>query len=120
MHTHVSDSKKYSNKDFGDALLGLKQESGLSYKQIALKAELSDAYLVKLVKKDNLPPKDKNIIKIAKAFVIKPEYFKEYRNRRLSEKLNTLNFSKDNYDIPLSEEEVKYLEKIIEKHKKSN
>lgn len=114
--TDISINEEYTNKDFGDALKELKERKGLSYMQIAIKSGLSDSYLVLLVQKKALPPKDKYIKKIAKAFNLKPEYFKEYRQRRLAEKLNTLNFHKENYDVPLSEEEVEYLKKIIEKH----
>ncbi len=116
--TSTSISNKFSNKEFGDALKELKEQKGLSFMQIAVKCKLSDSYLVQLANKKNLAPKDENIEKIAKALGVEPSYFKEYRNRRLSEKLDTLNFSKDNYDVPLSEEEVKYLEKIIDKYRK--
>ena len=110
----TSNSDSYTNKNFGEALLELKEKSGLSYMQIAIKAELSDTYLVNIVKGKNLAPNDKNIKKIAKALGVGPEYFKEWRNRRLSEKLDTLNFNQDDYDVPLSEKEAKYLKKIIE------
>jgi transcriptional regulator with XRE-family HTH domain len=116
MNTIKSGGNDYTNKEFADALLELKEHSGLSYMQIAIKAGLSDTYLINIVKRKNLPPKDEYIEKIAQAFGVKPEYFKEYRQRRLAEKINTLDFHKDNYDVPLSEEEVEYLKKIIEKH----
>jgi len=118
MDTIKSDSEKYTIKDFGEALLELKEDSGLSYMQIAVKAGLSDTYLINIVKGKNLAPNDENIEKIASAFGLKPEYFKEYRNRRLSEKLNTLNFDKENYDVPLSQEEVQFLQKVIDRAKK--
>jgi len=76
----------------------------LSYKQIALIAELSNACLAKLVKKENLSTKDKNIKKIAKALKVKPEYFKEYHSHRLPETLvSSIDFYQDNYDISLSD-----------------
>jgi len=114
--TDISINKEYTNKDFGDALKELKERKGLSYMQIAIKSGLSDSYLVLLVQKKALPPKDKYIKKIAKAFNLKPEYFKEYRQRRLAEKLNTLNFHKESYDVPLSNEEIEYLKNIIDEH----
>ena len=118
MNTIKSDSEKYTIKDFGEALLELKEDSGLSYMQIAVKAGLSDTYLINIVKGKNLAPNDENIEKIASAFGLKPEYFKEYRNRRLSEKMNTLGFDKENYDVPLSKEEVEFLQKVIDRAKK--
>jgi len=116
VNTNKSNSEKYTNKDFADALLELKEQSGLSYMQIAIKAGLSDTYLINIVKRKNLAPNDENIKKIARALGVKPEYFKEYRQRRLAEKLDTLNFHKESYDVPLSNEEIEYLKKIIEKH----
>jgi len=88
----------------------------LSYRQLSIKCGLSFQFLQQLATKKALPPKDEFIEKIARALGVKPEYFKEYRQRRLAEKLNTLNFHKENYDVPLSKEEVEYLKKIIEKH----
>ena len=88
MNTNKSNGKKYTNEDFADALLELKEQSGLSYMQIAIKSELSDTYLVNIVKRKNLAPKDENIEKIAKALGVEPEYFFEYRLRRLVDFIN--------------------------------
>ena len=112
MDTNKSES--YSNKDFKDALLELKTTHGMSYMAIAVKAGLSDSYLVNIVNGKNLAPTDENIAKIAAAFDVGPEYFKEYRNRRLSERMANIDFHMDNYDVPLSPEEIAYLKKIIE------
>ena len=116
MNTNRSDGKKYTNTDFADALLELKQGSGLSYMQIAIKAGLSDTYLINIVKRKNLAPNDDNIKNIARALKIKPEYFKEYRQRMLAEKLDTLNFHKASYNVALSDEEAEYLKNIIKEH----
>lgn len=106
----------YTNKDFGDALKELMELKGLSYRQLSYKCDLSYSFLQQMVKKTVLPPKDEFIKKISKALGVKPEYFKEWRNRRLSEKLDTINFHKNNYDVPLSDEEAEYLKKIVEEH----
>jgi transcriptional regulator with XRE-family HTH domain len=116
MNTNISESKGYSNLDFARALLELKNASGLSYMKIAVKAGVSDTYLVNIVQGKNLAPNDDNIRKIAWALGVAPEYFKEYRQRRLAEKLDTLSFHKTNYNVPLSEAEAKYLKKIIDDH----
>ena len=81
--------KKYTNKDFKDALNELKKKRKLSYNQISIKSGLSAPYIFDLTKGKLLPPKDKNIIRIAKAMVVEPEYFKEYRHRRLAERLES-------------------------------
>ena len=116
MNTNISESKGYSNLDFAQALLELKNASGLSYMKIAVKAGVSDTYLVNIVQGKNLAPNDENIRKIAKALNVAPEHFKEYRQRRLADKLNTLNFHKTNYNVALSEAEANYLKKIIDDH----
>ena len=105
---------EHTSKNFGDALLELKESKGLSFNKISIKSGLSAPYLFDIAKKKVLPPKDENIIKIAKAVDVDPEYFKEWRNRRLSENLEALNFNQDDYDVPLSRKEAKYLKKIIE------
>ena len=117
MNTDIDNN--YTNKEFGDALKDLMAIKKLSYNQVSYLCHLSPQYLQQIVTKKVLPPKDENIEKIAHAFGLKPEYFKEYRNRRLSEKLNTLNFHADNYNIPLSPEEIEYLKKIIEEAEKN-
>ena len=109
----IKTNNKYTNKDFGDALKDLKEKSGLSYKQIEIKSGLSAPYIFDLANKKKLPPKDKNIIKIAKALKVKSEYFKEYRQRKLAKKLYML---KDYYDVVLSDEEAEFLDKIVKKH----
>jgi transcriptional regulator with XRE-family HTH domain len=113
MDTVNSDSTNKTNKNFGEALLELKNRSGLSYMQIAIKCGLSDAYLINIVKGKNQAPNTENIEKIAKAFNIGPEYFKEYRIRKVTDQLL---FSKNNYDVPLSDKEIEYLARLIEKN----
>ena len=111
---------KYTNKDFKDALNELKKKRKLSYNQISIKSGLSAPYIFDLAKGKLLPPKDKNIIKIARAMAVEPEYFKEYRHRRLAERLDTIDFNKENYRVVLSTKEVRYLQKVIGAHLDKN
>lgn len=117
MNTDVDNKYIYTNKDFSYALKELMDEKKWSYNQLSYRCELSGQYLNQLVNKKSLPPKDENIKKIAKAFNLKPEYFKEYRNRRLSEKMLQVNepnpINGKHYDILLSPEEINKLENII-------
>jgi hypothetical protein len=78
----------------------------LPYGQMANKISSSATYINDFIKKKLLPPRDAVIDKISKALNVQPEYFKECGNRRSSGKLNTLDFNKDNYDVPLSQEEI--------------
>ncbi|MHB1252797.1 MAG: helix-turn-helix domain-containing protein [Candidatus Humimicrobiaceae bacterium] len=117
MNTDVDNKYIYTNKDFSYALKELMDDKKWSYNQLSYRCELSGQYLNQLVNKKSLPPKDENIRKIARAFNLEPEYFKEYRNRRLSEKMLQLDESDSNsekyYDILLSPEEIRKLEFII-------
>ena len=116
MATNTAESNSYSDLDFARALLALKKASGLSYMKIAIKAGLSDTYLVNIVQGKNLAPNDKNIKKIARALGVAPEYFREYRQRRLAEKLNKINSGRNGFDVPLSDAEASYLKKILDEH----
>ena len=119
----ININNEYTNKDFGQALKELMDKKKLSYHQLSYKCELTASYLQQIVTKKVLPPKDSNIEKIANAFGLKPEYFKEYRQRQLYKKLNSENLISENFDIkdfnvPLSDEEINYLKRIIEEHYK--
>lgn len=103
VNANESIDKEYSNKDFAEALFELKDRARLSYGQIADKCGLSDAYLVNIVNRKNLPPNDVNIKKIAKALGVKPEYFFEYRLRRL---INLLKDNKENLNLYLRDLEI--------------
>ena len=112
--------EKYTDKDFKDALDELKKKRNLSYNQISIKSGLSAPYIFDLTKGNLHPPKDKNLIRIAKALVVKLEYFKEYRHRRLAEKLDVIDFNKNNYKVILSSKEIQYLQKVIGDHLSKN
>jgi len=103
MNTNESISREYSYKDFAEALFDLKDNARLSYGQIADKCGLSDAYLVNIVNRKNLAPNSKNIKKIAKALKVEPEYFYEYRLRRLN---NLLNNNREHVDLFLRDLEI--------------
>ena len=117
MNIDVDNKYAYTDKDFSDALKELMDNKKWSYNQLSYRCELSSQYLNQLVNKKSLPPKDENIKKIARAFNLKPEYFKEYRNRRLSEKILRSDESDSEgskyHDILLSPKEIRRLEIII-------
>ena len=75
----------YSDKDFYLAFKDLKKKLNLSLGQISIKTGLSKSFLSDISNNKVLPPKDEFIEKISKAFSVKPEYFFEYRKRRMSE-----------------------------------
>jgi transcriptional regulator with XRE-family HTH domain len=67
------------------AFKDLKEKLNLSLGQISIKTGLSKSFLSDIANNKVLPPKDEYVEKIAKALKVEPEYFFEYRKRRLSE-----------------------------------
>ena len=78
-------NKNYTDKSFYVAFKDLKEKLNLSLGQIAIKTGLSKSFLCDIANNKVLPPKDEFIEKIAKALRVEPNYFFEYRKRRLSE-----------------------------------
>ena len=95
-----SANNKYTVRDFSDAFKELKEDRDLSYNQLSIKSGLSAPYLFDLVNKKKLPPKSKNIKKIAKALKVEPEYFYEFRLRKL---INILDSNRKYLDPVLKE-----------------
>ena len=81
-------NKIYTVKDFHVAFKELKEKQKLSLGQIAIKTGLSKSFLSDIMNNKVLPPKDEFIEKIAKAFGVDPNYFFEYRLRRLIDFIN--------------------------------
>ena len=117
MNTIKSESNNFTQKDFADALFKLKKDIGLSYMQIAVKAKLSDTYLINIVNRKNLAPNDGNIEKIAKALGVEPEYFFEYRLRRL---INLINDNREYLDMFLNEIELSQKKRKAQKARVSS
>jgi len=90
-------------EDFSDVLRGLMHEKKLSYNQLAYKCKLSPQFLHQIATKKVLPPKDKFIKAIAKSLNIEPEYFFEYRLRRL---ISFLSNNREYLDLFVKEVEL--------------
>lgn len=84
----IKENKNYTIKDFYIAFKDLKEKQNLSLGQIAIKTGLSKSFLSDIMNKKVLPPKDEFIEKIARALGVEPEYFFEYRLRRLNDYIN--------------------------------
>lgn len=80
--------KNYTDESFHIAFKDLKEKLNLSFGQISIKTGLSTSFLSDMANNKVLPPKDKFIEKIAGALGIEPEYFYEYRHRRLNDFIN--------------------------------
>lgn len=72
------DEKTYSLEPFAAALLRLKKEQEMSYRQLADKAGYTGGYLCHLTQGIRQPTGD-TITRIARALCVSPDYFREYR-----------------------------------------
>ena len=71
-------------KDFGAALDELRVEQDLSYDRLSLQINMTASYLYSIInRRIASAPKDAIIEKIAKFFSVEPEYFFEYRLRKM-------------------------------------
>ncbi|MBM3147321.1 MAG: helix-turn-helix domain-containing protein [Actinobacteria bacterium] len=76
-----------SRERFPAALRGLMEERRLSYRQLAYKTRLSAGYLNHLTKGSRPVPADPVIESLAHALHVEPDYFMEFRLRRLADVL---------------------------------
>jgi transcriptional regulator with XRE-family HTH domain len=79
-----------SSERFPDALRGLMEERSLSYRQLAYKTHLSAGYLNHLTKGSRPVPADNVIETLAHALHVEPDFFLEYRLRKLIEVLDSV------------------------------
>lgn len=82
------ENKNYTDKSFHIAFKDLNEKLNLSFGQISIQTGLSTSFLSDISNNKVLPPKDKFIEKIAGALGVGPEYFFEYRHRRLDDFIN--------------------------------
>ncbi|HWN22906.1 MAG TPA: helix-turn-helix transcriptional regulator [Gaiellaceae bacterium] len=85
----MSRRKKYSEDPFGSTIERLMTETGLTYRGLAAKTNLSAGYLNHLVH-GNRPVPSKDVVeRLARALGIEPEHFREYRLRVITDRLET-------------------------------
>ena len=80
----MSDSEDGS---FGSTLALLMREQGVSYRGLAARTQLSAGYLNHLVHGNRPAPANDVIERIARAFAIEPDTFRDYRMRVVWEAL---------------------------------
>ena len=82
--------KKYSEEPFGPTIEHLMAETGLTYRGLAAKTQLSAGYLNHLVH-GNRPVPSKNVVeRLAAALEVEPEHFREYRLRVINDRLEAM------------------------------
>ena len=79
--------RRFSEEPFGPTLERLMVETGLTYRALAAKTDLSAGYLNHLVHGNRPVPSNDVVEKLAAALGVEPEHFREYRLRVITERL---------------------------------
>ncbi|MGZ8697834.1 MAG: helix-turn-helix domain-containing protein [Gaiellaceae bacterium] len=82
--------RKYSEEPFGATIERLMAESGLTYRGLAAKTDLSAGYLNHLVHGNRPVPSKDVVSRLATALGIEPEHFREYRLRVIADRLEEM------------------------------
>jgi transcriptional regulator with XRE-family HTH domain len=82
--------RKLSDEAFGPTIERLMAETGLTYRALADKTDLSAGYLNHIVHGNRPVPSNDVIARLAGALGVQPEHFREYRIRVITEKLERM------------------------------
>jgi transcriptional regulator with XRE-family HTH domain len=82
--------RRYASEQFGPAVERLMNETGVTYRALAAKTGLSAGYLNHLVHGNRPVPSNDVVEVLAKALDVEAEYFREYRVRVITEKLESM------------------------------
>jgi transcriptional regulator with XRE-family HTH domain len=82
--------RTFSDEALGPTIERLMMETGITYRALAEKTDLSAGYLTHIVHGNRPVPSTDVLERIAKALGVKPEYFREVRIRVITEKLETM------------------------------
>ena len=82
--------RKFSNEPFGPSIEQLMADSGLTYRGLAAKTQLSAGYLNHLVHGNRPVPSKEVVERLAQALDVAPEHFLEYRLRVITDRLGTM------------------------------
>ena len=83
-------ARKLSTEPLGKTIEKLMSETGLTYRALADKTALSAGYLNHIVHGNRPVPSNEVLARLAKALGVKPEHFREYRIRFITEKLEKM------------------------------
>jgi transcriptional regulator with XRE-family HTH domain len=81
--------RRYSPEPFGTAVERLMNETGVTYRALAAKSGLSAGYLNHLVHGNRPVPSNDVVARLAKALDVEPEFFREYRVRVITDRLES-------------------------------
>jgi len=82
--------RKLSTEPLGRTIEKLMAETGLTYRALAEKTSLSAGYLNHIVHGNRPVPSNEVLGRLAKALGVKPEHFREYRIRAITERLEKM------------------------------
>ena len=82
--------RQFSEEPFGAAVERLMNDQGITYRALAAKTELSAGYLNHLVHGNRPVPSNEVVETLADALDVEPEFFREYRLRVITEKLEAM------------------------------
>ena len=82
--------KKYSEEPFGPTMEQLMADTGLTYRGLAAKTQLSAGYLNHLVHGNRPVPSKEVVERLAGALGVEPEHFREYRLRVITDRLEAM------------------------------
>ena len=79
--------KKFSDEPFGPSIERLMADTGLTYRGLAAKTQLSAGYLNHLVHGNRPVPSKDVVVRLAEALEVEPEHFREFRLRVITDRL---------------------------------
>ena len=82
--------RKYSEDQFGPTIERLMTETGLTYRGLAAKTDLSAGYLNHLVHGNRPVPSKDVVARLSEALGVEPEHFREYRLRVIADRLEQM------------------------------
>ena len=82
--------RRFSDEPFGVTIERLMAETGLTYRGLAAKTDLSAGYLNHLVHGNRPVPSNEVVERLARALGVEPEHFREYRIRTITERLESM------------------------------
>ena len=82
--------KKYSEEPFGPTMEQLMADTGLTYRGLAAKTQLSAGYLNHLVHGNRPVPSKEVVERLAAALGVESEHFREYRLRVIIDRLEAM------------------------------
>ena len=82
--------RRFSDDPFGPTVERLMGETGVTYRALADKTKLSAGYLNHLVHGNRPVPSNDVVETLAHALDVEPEFFREYRLRVITDKLESM------------------------------